>query len=336
MSTALSGPAQQIGEQLAQGSQLYFNRVNNDGGVNGSPIDLIIKDDGYEPSNTVVNTRQFIFNDQVNAIFGSMGTPTASAIKSLLEKHKIPFIMPYTGADFLHNQSMPNVFNLRASYQDEAKQQIKYLVQERKHANIGFLIQADEFGYIVESSLIASLKEYAIKPVKVARFKRNSEDITKALLELQQSGVTAVCLVGTYPPLAEFINKAQQLGFNPDYTSVSFASSHDLYQHIQKPTNIMVTEVVPNPNTCSNFWCRQFILDMADVDPSTPNRVQFEGYLNAVAFTKAIQGCPMPVNNTCIIEQLNQVLSLDNHLQSLFVDKQDPSLRQVYRSYFPQ
>jgi branched-chain amino acid transport system substrate-binding protein len=158
MSTALTGPAKQIGEQLALGSNIYFNKINKENGVNGQSIDLILADDGYEPKNTVVNTREFLFDQKIHAIFGSMGTPTAHAIKPLLDRHRIPFLMPFTGADFLHNSSMPNVFNLRASYQDEAIEQINYLVKERKHEKIGLMIQADEFGYMVESNLVNAQK----------------------------------------------------------------------------------------------------------------------------------------------------------------------------------
>ena len=46
MSTALTGPAKQIGEQLALGSNIYFNKINKENGINGQSIDLILADDG--------------------------------------------------------------------------------------------------------------------------------------------------------------------------------------------------------------------------------------------------------------------------------------------------
>ena len=38
MSTALTGPAKQIGEQLALGSNIYFNKINKENGINGHYI----------------------------------------------------------------------------------------------------------------------------------------------------------------------------------------------------------------------------------------------------------------------------------------------------------
>ena len=77
---------------------IYFNKINKENGINGQSIDLILADDGYEPKNTVVNTREFLFDQKIHAIFGSMGTPTAHAIKPILDRHRIPFLMPFTGA----------------------------------------------------------------------------------------------------------------------------------------------------------------------------------------------------------------------------------------------
>ncbi len=333
MSTALTGPAKQIGEQLALGSNIYFNKINKENGINGQSIDLILADDGYEPKNTVVNTREFLFDQKIHAIFGSMGTTTAHAIKPLLDRHRIPFLMPFTGADFLHNSSMPNVFNLRASYQDEAIEQINYLVKERKHEKIGLMIQADEFGYMVESNLVNALKIHGIKPVEVTRFKRNSDDISKALALLKESNATAICLVGTYEPLAEFINAANKQNFNPDYTSVSFVSSHDLYQRVKQPANIMVTEVVPDPNNCKNPWCKQFIEDIEPYHTSA-NRIIFEGYLNAVALVSAAQKCPTPLNNQCLLTELNHLFTDTSDFADLFNTHTAGNNKKIYRSYF--
>ncbi|NNG44874.1 ABC transporter substrate-binding protein [Pseudoalteromonas sp. NEC-BIFX-2020_002] len=334
MSTALSGPAKQIGEQLYQGSNAYFNKINNNGGINGARVELLVADDGYEPKRAVSNTRHFIYQDKVDALFGAMGTPTSHAITPILERVKTPYLMPYSGADFLHHQPTINVFNIRASYYDEVREQIKYLVEELKHSKIGFLIQADEFGHVVESALIKSLASYNLKPIQVARYRRNSNDIDSALKQLKSSNVTAIALVGTYKPLAEFINKAYQLNFSPDYTSVSFVSSQDLFDRIKQPSKLMVTEVVPNPKECDAYWCREFIKDMLLAKIDEPNRLHFEGYLNAMVFSSAVKRCSLPLQRRCLILQLNRVFREDKKINSLFVNKTDQNKRIIYRSVF--
>src|SRR5437660_11884324 len=52
----------------------YFDYVNAHGGVNGREINFLIRDDAYDPSQTVPATQQLVEQDKVFAIFGSLGT----------------------------------------------------------------------------------------------------------------------------------------------------------------------------------------------------------------------------------------------------------------------
>lgn len=138
MSTALTGPAKKIGTQLHLGSEVYFNKINKNGGINGTQIELLVSDDGYDPKKAVTNTRHFISNEKVVALFGAMGTPTSHAVTPILEKLKTPYLMPFSGAEFLHTDPTINVFNIRASYYNEAKVQIKYLVEKKNTLKSAF------------------------------------------------------------------------------------------------------------------------------------------------------------------------------------------------------
>lgn len=330
MSTTLSGPSKQIGEQLHLGSAVYFDKINKNGGINGVKVQLIVADDGYEPSRAVKNTKQFVYIDKVDALFGAMGTPTSHAIIPILEQTQIPFLMPYSGASFLHRPEKISVFNLRASYADEANEQIHYLVEELKHTNIGLLIQADEFGLYVESVLRKALSKYKLKPIKVARFQRNKKNIGAALKALKASGVETICLVGTYKPLSEFINRAFEQQFTPHYTSVSFTSSSDLFNRINYPIDVMVTEVLPDYRNCNSYWCHEFSKDIQKHKINNPSRLHFEGYINAVVFSKAAGQCPQPLQRSCLMAQLNNIINNNEEIRSLFINKNNK--RAVYRS----
>src|SRR5947209_3658614 len=49
MSTALSGPAQELGKGMRTGIEACFREVNARGGVHGRKLRLVALDDGYEP-----------------------------------------------------------------------------------------------------------------------------------------------------------------------------------------------------------------------------------------------------------------------------------------------
>lgn len=332
MSAALSGPAKSIGQQLHQGSSIYFKKINAAGGINGAKVKLLLADDSYEPKHTVNNIRYFIYKEKVDALFGVMGTPTIHATMPLLTQSKTLLLMPFSGARFLHEKSPSNVFNLRASYDDEATEQIKYLVEELKHKKIGIFLQADEFGLYVESGLRKALAKYNLEPVKVTRYQRNSNSTEHALNNLKASGATAICLVGTYQPLAEFINSAQSNNYNPDYTSVSFSASRHLFEKVNANASIMVTEIVPNPMSCDSEFCAEFIKDMQDNAIFSPSRLHFEGYINAMAFSKAARKCQLPLQKKCLLHELNTLALNDPLIKKLFFNSN--TKRNVYRSNY--
>ena len=65
MSTALTGPAADLGDDMKAGVLAGFHRVNTVGGIDGMKVRLIALDDGYEPSRTTPNIRKLIEQDHV-------------------------------------------------------------------------------------------------------------------------------------------------------------------------------------------------------------------------------------------------------------------------------
>jgi len=301
-SSALTGPAAQLGIKLNQGARLYFDKVNQGGGIGGRKIEFISLDDGYEPLRTLRNTHQLIDTHNVVALFNYVGTPTSHAILSILKKTNIPFLMPFTGADFLRGTDKENIVNLRASYYQEVQAQIQHLVHTVKAKRIGLLMQADEFGLSVEAGYLQAMKAYGIKPVVTTRYRRNTENIDLALTVLREKQVDAVAFIGTYKPFVKLINTAEEQGFTPFYSTVSFISSHDLYAGVKQTSNVLVTQVMPDPSTCQLQLCDEFRKDSMNANINDINEIMFEGYLNAKLLSVVIEQCVNQNLQTCIIK----------------------------------
>ena len=92
-----SGPASAYGT-IGKAESAYFKMINEQGGVNGRKINFISLDDAYSPPKTVEQTRKLVEEENVLADFGSLGTPTNSAIQKYLNQKKVPHIFVTTGA----------------------------------------------------------------------------------------------------------------------------------------------------------------------------------------------------------------------------------------------
>ena len=91
MSTALSGPAQYLGQSMHAGVKAAFDRANEEGGIQGIPINLIVKDDSYQPESALDNVQQLIKDERVLALIGNVGTPTAALTAPYANDKKVVF-----------------------------------------------------------------------------------------------------------------------------------------------------------------------------------------------------------------------------------------------------
>ncbi|NTS76023.1 ABC transporter substrate-binding protein [Catenovulum sp. SM1970] len=334
MSNAQTGPTAQLGIKLKQGAQGFFSTLNRQGGLYGQQIKIRAYDDGYEPEKTVANTKKLLHEGPL-ALFGYVGTPTAYAVMPMIEKSRVPFLMPLTGAEFLRQPVKKQVFNLRASYQQEAMRQIEYLVEEQGIKRIGLLIQADEFGITLEKAHQLALKKYNLEAKVITRYRRNTEDIARALAKLRKHKVDAIVFVGTYKPLAKFINQAAAVNFNPYYTSVSFVSSADLFAAIDVKAKLLVTEVVPEPSKCNAPICQRFEEDMRQVGVIAPDRVHLEGYLNAYTFAEVASLCEKELDRDCLLQAFEHFHQDLGEFKINYTQLNHQGLNRVYLNFYP-
>ena len=333
MSTPLSGPASQLGQELSKGSLVYFNQLNINGGINGQKVELINLDDGYEPKNTVINTKILIDKEKVLALFNYVGTPTTHAILPILEQTNIPYLMPFTGADFLRKPPKNNIFNLRASYLQEVEAQIGFLVNQKKFRQIALIIQADEFGLTAQRSYVKVLKLHNLTPVINERFKRNSNDIKRIISKLKAQSLDAVIFVGTYQPFSHLINLSYEENINTFFSTLSFVSSEDVYLRLKYPSKVLVSEVMPDPTLCQWRICSQFIQNMKAAGHEKLNRLQLEGYLNAHVFSLVAKQCGNKLTRDCLIKKFEDFSHKEDEFEVMFSPNNHQGLNQVYLSF---
>jgi hypothetical protein len=82
----------------------------------------------------VAEVRKVITGNAHLALIGTVGTPTTQATQPVATEAALPMIGPFTGAGFLRNADLGNIYNVRASYDAETEAWIKHLVDGSKDA----------------------------------------------------------------------------------------------------------------------------------------------------------------------------------------------------------
>ncbi len=286
MANALSGPASGLGVNLKAGVDAYLSKVNATGGVNGRKLVLVSKDDGYEPEKTAAATKALIEQDKVFALFGYVGTPTSAAAVPLAARAGVPYLFPFTGAEFLRNPMNKWVFNVRASYFDETETMVERLTKDIGAKKIALFIQDDAFGEAGKAGVNRALHKRNMKVAEEARYKRNTLDVDEGLAKIKAAAPDAVVFVGTYASLAAVVKKARAQGVKAKFMTVSFIGTADFIREAGADGDgVYITQVMPSPDGGAPVM-KQFLQDMKG---GPVNYSSLEGYVDAAVLVEALK-----------------------------------------------
>ena len=279
-SAAFSGPTQALGRGMNNGILAAFNEANQAGGVHGRQIRLITRDDAYEPTAAVENTRKLIEEDGVFALVGAVGTPTSRAALPVAVEYRVPYIAPFTGATFLR-EDRTSVVNLRASYFQETEEIVRYLVDDRGITDIAIVYQDDSYGQVGYRGVIAALNRRAMILKAAGVYPRNTTAVKTALLDVRRANPQAIVVIGSYEPTAELILWSRRLEMDTLFFTISFGGSNALATQLgENGDGVFVSQVVPLPQTKELEVARQYRDALAAYDSTlAPGFVSFEGYL---------------------------------------------------------
>jgi branched-chain amino acid transport system substrate-binding protein len=294
---ALNGPAGALGRGMRQGIFAAFEEANRAGGVQGRKLDLKSVDDGYEPEKTIEATKKIIAEDKIFAFVGSVGTPTSKAGQPIATAAKIPFIGPFTGAEFLRNPYNRYVVNIRSSYFQETEAWIDHLTKDLGITKIAILYQDDAFGLAGLDGVKMAMARRNMSLVASGSFKRNTTAVKTALLDIMKGEPQAVVTVGPYQPIAAFIKLARAQHLNAEFIAISFVGSDSLASAVgDQGGGVVISQVVPFPWDQSLPVAASYRAAIAAVNGNAkPGFVSFEGYLVGrlvVEALRRIQGEP--------------------------------------------
>ena len=324
-SAAFSGPAARLGSAMKLGIEAAFYEANQRGGVHGRQLELMSLDDAYEPEDAVVNTTRLIEEEKVFALIGAVGTPTSRSATPVALEAGVPYIAPFTGAEFLRDKEvfLDNVVNVRASYYQETEEMVERLQKDLLIDRIAVMYQDDSFGRAGYRGVRRALERRGLEPVAVGLYPRNTTSVKTGLLDLRAGNPQAVVLIGAYKPVAELIAWARYTDMEAIFMTVSFVGSNALAEELgDDGEGVYVTQVVPFPTGRAVPIVDSYLRALSEYDSylralpeytgsPDPGFVSLEGYLAGRLAIAGLQECGREVDRTCFIDSFRQSESID-------------------------
>jgi ABC-type branched-subunit amino acid transport system substrate-binding protein len=295
----LTGPAAPGYSEIAPAAKAFFEYVNAQGGVNGRKINLIYKDDGYNPTKTVDVVKQLVLQNKVFAIWGGLGTPTHTKVVDYLNASKVPDLFVSSGCPCWDDGSAhPYTFGWQPNYTIEGKILGQYIKQNFAGKKVGVFYQDDDFG----QGGLAGLKEQLGSQIVAAKpYQPTVTNVAPQITAIQKSG--AEVLVDFSIPAFTALERLTsfKLGYKPqlvvsnvgiDPTTVggllkSFSKGKADTALIE---GAITDAYLPSPTDTSNQWIQLFqkIHDKYDAKAPFDGNVEY-GMASAYTFAQALK-----------------------------------------------
>jgi branched-chain amino acid transport system substrate-binding protein len=207
---AVTGPAAFLGDPEKKTLELYVDRLNQEGGVLGRPLELIVYDTGSDAKNAVTFVKRLIEQDQVDFIVGGTTTGETMAVVNLVEEAGIPLIS-LAGASVIVEPVKKWVF--KTPHSDRmAVQKVFEDMKKEGATKIGLIAGSGGF----DKSCLANAEEqapkYGLEIVANEQYGKDDTDVTPQLVNIRNAGAEAVLFCGFGAPSVIVTRNFAQLG----------------------------------------------------------------------------------------------------------------------------
>jgi branched-chain amino acid transport system substrate-binding protein len=286
----LSGPLAGFGKQVRLGMMLRVDEVNEQGGINGRKVKLLIEDSGYDPRRAVLAAQKLVNQDKIFAMVAHIGTAQNMAAMPVQFQKNVVNFFPVTAAREMYEPFHKLKYSFAATYFDQMRQAVPALVKEKGAKQICTMYQDDEFGLEVFRGAEAGLKEAGLQFAEVTTYKRGATDFASQMQKLASAKCDFVVMGTIIRETIGGIATARRLGFNPTFVGSSAAYT-DLIHKLGGPAMngfyATMTSQHPYLDEASQpirFWANKY-KTMFNEDPTVFSAYGYgavDSYLRAV------------------------------------------------------
>src|SRR3981189_1212479 len=212
-----SGPGSLYGV-IGRVGEAYFQMLNEKGGINGRQIKFLTMDDAYSAPKCVEATRRLVEQEEVLALFGTLGTAPQTAVHKYLNSKGVPQLLLNTGAS-KWNDPKNNKWTMAGLplYPTEARILAKYVLSVKPNAKIAILYQNDDFGrdFLGPFKQVLADAGGNAKVIAEATYDLTEPTIDSQLINLAKSGADVFYNITTGKATSQSIRRVAELGWKP-------------------------------------------------------------------------------------------------------------------------
>jgi ABC-type branched-subunit amino acid transport system substrate-binding protein len=280
MTLPMTGTASLGYNKIPGAAKAYFDYLNENGGINGRKITLVVKDDRYVPTEAVARTNELILKDKVMALLAPLGTANVKAVASSVNpgRRGIPVLFVNTGfSGFADKKKYPTTYTVLPSYVMEAKIMGEYIKENFAGKKIGLLYQDDDFG----TDALAGFKTAGVNFAVRVPYASGSQSATAAagwITRFRAAEVDVVILFGVSSATSAMLGTAAQLRYAPQWMLGSVGGDATTIRATGVPAAVLNGAIGFSPVPATNDLKDEYVKFFSDI------------------YAKAVPGSPFDLN----------------------------------------
>jgi branched-chain amino acid transport system substrate-binding protein len=260
----LSGPLAGFGKQIRLGMMLRIDEINEQGGVNGRKLKLLVEDHGYDPKKAVLAAQKLVNQDKIFAMVGHLGTAQNNAAMPVQFEKNVVNFFPVTAAREMYEPFHKLKYAFAATYFDQMRSALPGIIKEKGAKKICTIYQDDEFGLEVVRGAEAGLKTIGMELAEKTSYKRGATDFSSQVARMKAANCDLVVMGTIIRETIGTIGESRKTGFNPMFVGTS-ACYTDLIHKLggKAMDGLYATMTVQNPYTDEasqpiRFWANKY------------------------------------------------------------------------------
>ncbi len=260
----LSGPLAGFGKQDRLGMILAVDEINEQGGINGRKLRLIVEDSGYEPKRAVLAAQKLVNQDKIFMMMGHIGTAQNMAAMPVQFDANIINFFPVTAAREMYEPFHRLKYSFAATYFDQMRRAVPQMIKDKGIKKVCTVYQDDDFGLEVLRGGEAGLKTLGMDYHEKTSFKRGATDFSSQVAKMKAAGCEMVVLGTIIRETIGTIGESRKTGFNPVFLGSSAAYTDLIHKLGGKAMDgLYATMTVQNPYTDEvsqpiRFWANKY------------------------------------------------------------------------------
>jgi ABC-type branched-subunit amino acid transport system substrate-binding protein len=307
-----SGPGSLYGV-LGRVGEAYFQMINDKGGLNGRKIKFLTLDDAYSAPKCVEATRRLVEQEEVLALYGSLGTAPQTAVHKYLNSKGVPQLLLNTGASKWND---PKNYKWTMAglplYPTEARILAKHVLGVKPEAKIGILYQNDDFGRDFLGPFKKTLADAGGKAQVIMEQTYDLTDptIDSQIINLSKSGADTFYNITTGKATSQSVRKVAEVGWKPlqllsagstgrsILSAAGFENAKDIVA-IRYAKDAGVPRWANDPEAMGFEALRKQYLPNVDPD----NTIAYAGYGQVVTMTEILRRCGDELTRENVLKQ---------------------------------